>query len=291
MSHHVLVGVDGSPQSAAAAEWAAQEALSRGAPLLMVHVYEGLGTATAAGGPAGRRHWADGLLTDAAERLRSDHSSLALSTRALPGLPASVLAAEAADADLLVLGSRALGGVMGFLLGSVGRKTISMTERPVVLVRVPGQDASPRGAGPVGSWQGVVVGVDVDQRGDPLLAFGFEEAARHGGRLLALAGWSIPPVVRDATALLAAQREMEEDVARRLTEILAPWRRRFPSVDVVERAPLGAPSHLLVHAAAEADLVVVGRRAGKAPLGPRIGSVAQAVIHHSVAPVAVVAHS
>jgi nucleotide-binding universal stress UspA family protein len=90
----------------------------------------------------------------------------------------------------------------------------------------------------------------------------------------------------NSAALLAAQREVSEDVARRLTEILAPWRRKFPSVQVIERSPVGSPSQLLVDAAADADLVVVGRRVRKAVPGTRIGSVAQAVIHHCAAPVA-----
>ncbi|MFB0627282.1 universal stress protein [Streptomyces sp. AB3(2024)] len=46
----------------------------------------------------------------------------------------------------------------------------------------------------------------------------------------------------------------------------------------------------LVQAAARADLVVVGRHLRRSPLGVHLGSVAHAVLHHSAAPVAVIAH-
>ena len=47
---------------------------------------------------------------------------------------------------------------------------------------------------------------------------------------------------------------------------------------------------LLIDDSADASLVVVGRRTRRSPLGPHIGPVAHAVLHHAKAPVAVVAH-
>ena len=38
MHHGILVGVDGSPPSKVAVDWAAREALLRGLPLTMVHI-------------------------------------------------------------------------------------------------------------------------------------------------------------------------------------------------------------------------------------------------------------
>ncbi|MFD7445657.1 universal stress protein [Streptomyces sp. NPDC059909] len=291
MPHHVTVGLDGSPESSAAAEWAAREALLREVPLRLVHADEWpVSAAIPVAGPDVRRRWADELLAAAAEELRQEYPSLEISTRRLSGRPAAALSIEAAEADLLVLGSRGLSGVMGFLLGSVGMETIGATERPVVLVRAPGQPGGRTEAAPEGRFGGVVVGVDIHHSCDPLLDFAFDEAARRGVRLRAVYGWSLPPFARDASALAAAEREMSPDIARRLTHILAPWRQKFPSVEVVERSPIGAPSQLLVHAAADAELAVVGRRIRRSPLGAHIGSVAHAVIHHCAAPVAVVAH-
>ncbi|GAU71381.1 paraquat-inducible protein A [Streptomyces sp. NBRC 110611] len=98
------------------------------------------------------------------------------------------------------------------------------------------------------------------------------------------------PVVRDASALVTAERDMGPGIARRITEALKPWRQRFPSVEVSEQSPIGGPARLLLHAADGADLVVVGRRVRQGSLGTHIGSVTHALIHHCPAPVAVIAH-
>ncbi|QNE73511.1 universal stress protein [Streptomyces finlayi] len=288
MSRPVTVGVDGSPEAVAAAGWAAGEAVLRGVNLRIVYADEWQGPTTAQyGGPEARSRWAEELLAEAAGAVRREHPSLEIETRHRSGQPSEILATEASEAGLLILGSRGLGGVRGFLFGSVGMATVSVTERAVVLVRAPGR---PDGAVPAGPARDVVVGVDIDQLFAPLLDFAFQEAVLRGDRVLVLHGWSISPVVRDASALVAAEREMGPDIARRLTEALRPWRREFPSAEVVERSPIGGPARLLLHAADNADLVVVGRRVRKGTLGAHIGSVTHALIHHCPAPIAVIAH-
>ncbi|MEV5371902.1 universal stress protein [Streptomyces albogriseolus] len=287
----VTAGIDGSPGSGVVAEWAALESLLRGVPLCLVHVHEGPRPAAADAVDAGAvRHQAEEFLADTARTVRRNHPSLRVSTRLLLGRAATALTGAAAGTGLLVLGSRGLSGTMDFLLGSVARETVSSTQTPVVLVRVTGQPAAPRQSAPDVPTRDVIVGLDIHHDCASLLDFGFAEAARRGDRLVALHGWSIWPVVRDAGALVAAQRDMGSDVARRLTRILAPWREKFPSVDVAELTPIGSAAHLLVHASDRADLVVVGRRVHPVAHGGRIGLVTHAVIQHSAVPVAVVAH-
>ena len=55
----------------------------------------------------------------------------------LEGQPADVLCAEAEDADLLVVGSRGLGGFRGLLLGSVSQQCVHHAPCPVVVVPPP----------------------------------------------------------------------------------------------------------------------------------------------------------
>jgi nucleotide-binding universal stress UspA family protein len=50
------------------------------------------------------------------------------------GAPARVLLEAASDADLLVIGSRGLGGFRGLLLGSVGQQCTHHAPCPVVIV-------------------------------------------------------------------------------------------------------------------------------------------------------------
>ncbi|MFF8843388.1 universal stress protein [Streptomyces sp. NPDC015127] len=290
MSRHLSAGVDGSAESLHAAEWAAEEALLRGVHLRLVLADQWPVSAATPVVGVGQHQWDEELLTDAASHLRKRHPGLEIATLRLSGRPASALATEAAEAELLVLGSRGLGRIKGFLVGSVGLATIGATERPVVLVRGTGQPDDARPIPRIGPHRDVVVGVDVHHPCDALLAFAFDEAARRDCTLRAVYGWSLPPVVRDASALAAAEREMSPDVARRLGDMMLPWRRKFPSVEVVEASPIGVPALQLVQAAADADLVVIGRRIRRSHLGTHIGSVAHAVLHHCPSPVAVIAH-
>ncbi|MEU4498947.1 universal stress protein [Streptomyces sp. NPDC023998] len=76
-----------------------------------------------------RRH---GRFRRCGNAIRSWRSPL-VTTRGSSHQPA--LATVASETTLLVLGSRGLGSVAGFMLGSVGPATVSATEQPVVLVR------------------------------------------------------------------------------------------------------------------------------------------------------------
>ncbi|MFI8913849.1 universal stress protein [Streptomyces sp. NPDC053513] len=95
-----------------------------------------------------------------------------------------VLTAAADESDLTVLGSRGLGGVRGFLVGSVSLAVVGTARRPVVLVRAEGA--------PAAFGDGIVVGVDVHQPCDALLAFSFNEAARRETPLGFLHSWTLP---------------------------------------------------------------------------------------------------
>ncbi|WP_309239122.1 universal stress protein [Streptomyces lunaelactis] len=291
MTGNVAVGLDGTLESLAAAEWAAREALLRKVPLHLVHVAEGPSTLTRpALTPEMRRTWAEEMLEKAAADVRQRHPQLEVTTRHFAGQqPPAGLATAASEADLLVLGSRGLGSVAGFLIGSVGLATVSATEQPVVLVRAAkGRAGAPSDSVPAeasGAYRDVVLGVDMRQGCDAVIAFAFDAAARRAATLRVVHGWKIPPVYTKYAAVDAG-----EEIARALSDMLMPWRQKFPSVNVVEQAVFGGASQQLVYESAGAELVVVGRRIQDAPLAAHIGPVTHAVLHHSAAPVAVIAH-
>jgi nucleotide-binding universal stress UspA family protein len=57
---------------------------------------------------------------------------------------------------------------------------------------------------------------------------------------------------------------------------------------VTEHVEMGSAGEVLLSLSAGARLTVVGRRAHRSAIGSRLGSVADAVIHHAPSPVAVV---
>ncbi|MFG3203814.1 universal stress protein [Streptomyces sp. NPDC048192] len=300
MPRTITVGLDGSSESRAAAEWAAREAELRGLPVKLVQVWEPLPEPTAQApllGAETHQHWTERIPRESAEGLRLRHPGVEVTTEQLTGRPAEALVDAAEDAELLVLGSRGLGGIGGFLVGSVGHAVLAHTRRPVVLVRAGEQAADEHEMDPAGipstaaAFRPVVLGLDAAGPDDTLIGFAFEAAARRAVPLRVVHAWNPPPYYAYGMALEpAVEREMARGDAVVLSEVLRPWRQKYPDVEVVEQSRYGSPSLLLVDASREASLVVVGRRIRRSAAGAHIGTVTHAVLHHSTAPVAVVAH-
>ncbi|MEU1709959.1 universal stress protein [Streptomyces sp. NPDC005706] len=292
MSRTITVGIDGSAESRAAAEWAAREALSRGLAVKLVQVWQPVPEPMAEApllGAGTHQHWTERILREAADALRSGHPGLEVSTEQLTGQPAELLTAAAGEAELLVLGTRGLGGLGGFLVGSVGQSVVAHSERPVVLVRSGEQAAGGHGTGAAGP---VVLGLDVRTPDAAPIEFAFEAAERGSVPLRVVHAWN-PPAYYYSYGM-AMDPEVTTTVARShaaaLDEALRPWRRKHPGVEVVTESRWISPSLLLAEASRDASLVVIGRRVRRSPFGAHIGTVAHAVLHHAAAPVAVVAH-
>ncbi|WP_405904935.1 universal stress protein [Streptomyces sp. NBC_00828] len=300
MARTVIVGLDGSPESRAAAEWAAREAKLRGLALKLVHVWEPVPEPMAQApllGAETQQHWSERIPRESAEGLRLRHPGVEITAEQLSGRPADVLTRQAKDAALLVLGSRGMSGIGGFLVGSVGQAVLAHTERPVVLVRAGEQAADEHVADPAGipsaagPYRPVVLGLATDDPDPSLVEFAFDAADRRATSLRVVHGWNPPPYYAYG---LAADIELHGELSRQeataLSDVLRPWRQKFPSVEVVEESRYGTPANHLVDASREASLVVVGRRIRRNSLGSHIGPVTHAVLHHSTAPVAVVPH-
>ncbi|MFF2779551.1 universal stress protein [Streptomyces sp. NPDC058052] len=283
MTAQVTVGLDGSDESLAAARWAAGEAALRQVPLRLVHVEEWPNTPEIPA-PYFRTLYerAETLLRDEADRARKEHPDMEVTTERTRGRAADELVAAAGEADLLVLGSRGLGGVLGFVMGSVSLAVVGTARQPVVLVRAERPD-------PAASAHGILVGVDLRHPCEPLLAFAFAEAARRHAPLRFLSTWTVPASYGYAAVVdPGINEEMGAGVRVGLEKLLSPWRARYPGADVTAEAVTGPAAHHMAEASREAELAVVGRRARRLPVGPHIGHVAHAVVHHSPAPVAVV---
>ncbi|MER6185911.1 universal stress protein [Streptomyces sp. NPDC001652] len=292
----VVTGLDGSVESWAAAEWAAREAELRGLPLKLLHVGEPvpdlLAQAPLLGGET-LQYRSETVPRDAAEGLRLRHPGLAIVEEQRRGGPAEILLEEEQDAELLVLGSRGLSGIGGFLVGSVGLAVVAHAERPVVLVRADERRTDDAVIPPdPARHRPVVLGLDVAGPDESLFEFAFDAAVRRSALLRVVYGWNLPPYY---TYGLSADLNLHDEITRgqatALAAALAPWLEKYPAVEVIGEPRCGNAAGHLVDASREAELVVVGRRIRRSPLGAHIGPVTHAVLHHASAPVAVVAHA
>ena len=140
MNRPVVVGVDGSPSSLVAAEHAAQAAGQRSRPLHLVHGYlHPLGYCVPLnpydlGVPAPTEE-AQRMLEQTAADLTARHPGLTVEVRQVAGGPAAALIEESRRADLVVVGSRGVGGFAGLLLGSVSQALLRHADSPVAVVR------------------------------------------------------------------------------------------------------------------------------------------------------------
>jgi len=144
MSGRVVVGVDGSEAARKAVRWAAREAKLLGMKLELVSAWQipTYSYVSGYGFPAISEEMmksltarAEGHLAEALDEARAEAREVQIETIAAEGQPAKVLVEVAKGADLLVVGSRGLGGFRELLLGSVSQQCAQHATCPVVIVR------------------------------------------------------------------------------------------------------------------------------------------------------------
>jgi nucleotide-binding universal stress UspA family protein len=139
-ARRVVVGVDGSPGSAAALGFGVAHAARREVPLVAMHGWPDWHRGrTGFGSPqrartverleAGRR-----LLETALDEWRAKHPSLEIIAEAVPTHPARLLADASKRSALLVVGARGRGAFAGLLLGSVSQSVLHHARCPVAVV-------------------------------------------------------------------------------------------------------------------------------------------------------------
>jgi nucleotide-binding universal stress UspA family protein len=140
MSATIVVGVDGSEGAVRALEFALEEAQARHADVKAVaawHVPAGAyetGWVPVSVDPTDYEKIAQAGLEKSIEEAAAATSGVDVTRILRKGQTAEVLVAEAHDAELLVVGSRGLGGFKGLLLGSVGQQCAHHATCPVVIV-------------------------------------------------------------------------------------------------------------------------------------------------------------
>jgi nucleotide-binding universal stress UspA family protein len=224
---------------------------------------------------------ADESLLEMVAALIAENPNLDVQHKVLVASPSAALIEASADASLLVVGSRGLGGFRGLILGSVGVQVATHAHCPTVVLR---GEPSP-------AADCVVVGIDNSPLSAPALEFAFDFASRHGLRLLAVHAWDVAP--RDvlgttATVPVSNLQELGETEERMASESLAGFRSIYPDVEVEEHLIKGNSAKAIVEASKTAALIVVGSRGRGELAGAVLGSVSQSVLHKAKIPVAVV---
>jgi nucleotide-binding universal stress UspA family protein len=128
----IVVGVDGSENGDRALDWAAAQAERTGAVLEMRTSYgPGYVFVTPSEVDQAMRH----VLDAASARVAKVAPKVVMEGKSHEGSPATDLIEASEGADLLVVGSRGLGGFRGLLLGSVSHQCSLHARCPVVIVR------------------------------------------------------------------------------------------------------------------------------------------------------------
>jgi nucleotide-binding universal stress UspA family protein len=138
----IFVGIDGSDNAHRALEWAMREAAIRRAQLTVVTVHpEAVGTwgLRPIDYPADEdmRAQVERAAQEAVEAAKAklgDIGDLPVTVQAVSGVPAEALIEAARDADMLVVGSRGIGGFTRLMMGSVSNQVVHHALCPVVII-------------------------------------------------------------------------------------------------------------------------------------------------------------
>ena len=281
----VVVGIDGSPGSVAALDWAAAEAHRRGARLELLHVeipappVVGMEAAAAPAAPLPD----DSLphfLHEAHQRVAVAWPDLHIDVVATVGSPASSLIARSRMADVLVVGAHGRSMVARLLLGSVSHHVATRSACTSVVVRGPVHDATAP----------VAVGIDDSPTARYALEVGFMEASARGVPLVVFHAWQdLAPTGYGVSGLPPGLvEEMRAEAAALVESTLQGWPEKFPDVEVHTRVEHNHPVTAVVEESSRAQLVVLGAHGRGRFAGMDVGSVPSAAVREAHCPVMVV---
>ncbi len=138
----IVVGVDGSPASRKALEWAGDEASEHGADLVVLTAWSrmppplgGVSSTGSTHGTADLGEAAKEMLLGTIRDVLGEDPPYLVQPVVREGNAAETLIDASQDADLLAVGSRGIGGFAGLLLGSVSQHVAAHARCPVVVIR------------------------------------------------------------------------------------------------------------------------------------------------------------
>lgn len=283
---HVVAGVDGSSYAFGAVDWAADWAAMHRMPLGLLAAYRRPVTPRSPRVAeelerVGVSH-AESDLSEACTRVATAHPGLRVETQLVHLEAAAALTEASEHAALLVIGNRGLGALKSVLLGGVASEVVTYASCPVVTV--------PHGIERLGD-RDLVVGMDGSDESVTAAEFAVEHAARSGAEVHAVWAWDLDlrhPAATTGVPALPDLTGFGDDLRDTLESRLAPIRQRFPDVVVTARVVRGHAASVLIAAARDAGLLVVGSRGLGGFKRLLLGSTSQAVVRAAECAVAVV---
>ncbi|NVN48341.1 universal stress protein [Mycolicibacterium hippocampi] len=280
----IVVGVDGSPQSDAAVEWAVRAAALRGVALVLVHALTDPSATAWLDVPLPEDYWesrrktAEVLLDDATRIARGAlpvTQSLTVDRALVTGSPRAVLVDMSEHADMVVVGCRGLRAIQRAVLGSVSAGLVHHARCPVAVVReAPSEDLREAP---------ILVGIDGSPVSERAVAIAFDEASRRGVDLVALHTW----LESTDDFIGVGWPDVREQADEILAERLAGWQQRYPDVSVHRVVAMDNPIRQLLELSGSAQLMVVGSHGRGGLVGLLLGSVSSAVVQSARIPVIV----
>ena len=148
MIKKILVAIDGSKSADRALDFALDLAEKYSAQIVLISVFEPLSASLLVSGiglsPSNLSRHLEGLidfrkkiLLEAVKKARNFKSGLVVSKKLVEGRPSDkiVETAKEEECDLIVIGSRGLGGIKEFFLGSVSDRVADQASCPVLIVK------------------------------------------------------------------------------------------------------------------------------------------------------------
>jgi nucleotide-binding universal stress UspA family protein len=282
----IVVGVDGSEHADRALRWAVHEAEFRSATVELVYGYR-ISTHYAMFGTSDRDR-ANTAVDEIVQHNKTllDRTKWTATTAPVLTNPAGALLEAGEDADLIVVGSRGVGGFHELFLGSTSYRVAAHASTPVAVIRGGDEPAA------LDRPTEIVVGIDGSRASNRALRWALDEAERHAVGVKVVHAYELLTDLALGSAMTT--RQLEQFRHRAHADAIAVVDEALENVDVLGDVAVqrviegGSPAAVLLSQTSANDLLVVGTR-GHGALGRMVfGSVSHQCLHHAIAPVIVV---
>jgi nucleotide-binding universal stress UspA family protein len=140
----ILVAVDGSEPSKNALNQALEHSVKWNAELIIISVIPPISSIVYMGQHEYIVQYKEAaiesqnkVLNEARTEIQKQHPDIKFETRLLEGRPSDIIVdtAREEDVDLIVMGSRGMGGIKGWVLGITSRSVVNSCTKPILIVK------------------------------------------------------------------------------------------------------------------------------------------------------------